>query len=524
MANLLPVAVLTAALLVLSASAFCTAYAQVDYPELGIRVETFADGLRVPWSMDWLPDGTAIFTERSGDLRMIRDGVLVPEPLLSLDVGGAEGGLLGVAVDPDFEDNDHIYVYYTYASGFSIFNKIARYQYADGQLAGEQTILDKIPGSAIHDGGRIQFGPDDMLYASTGDAANPGLSQDRGSTAGKILRIAGDGSIPADNPWENSPVYSLGHRNPQGMDWDREGRLVATEHGPSGWQGTGHDEINIIVPGGNYGWPDVVGSGDERDGFVAPILHTGGSTWAPSGAEFYDESMIPEWDGKYFVATLYGRSLQMIEIDPEGATSTSLFTNQFGRLRDVQTGPDGLLYVLTSNRDGRGQPSPGDDRILRIVPLYDAAGPDGMPHQTQQLKVYSYNGEGGPLEAALRHPGYKVSPITFDLQEKSLSFEFEETREGGSLSVRIERPLISPPFAVTVQDDGNRAAVHDADITYGQDYYVIRMSPDHDSGRIVIMGTHVVPEYGAMAVVMVASVAAASAAAVLVRLSPRLSL
>lgn len=519
------VIVTLAAVLVWSAFASVVAYAQSDYPELGIRVETFADGLRVPWSVDWLPDGTVIFTERGGDLRMIQDGVVAPEPLLSLDVGRVEGGLLGVAVDPDFEENDYIYIYYTYASGFSTFNKIVRYQYADANLTGEQTILDGIPGSTVHDGGRIQFGPDGMLYVATGDAANTSLSQDLESMAGKILRIAGDGSIPDDNPWPGSPVYSLGHRNPQGMDWDADGRLVVTEHGPSGWQGTGHDEINVIIPGRNYGWPDVIGNDNGRDGFVDPVLHTGSSTWAPSGAEFYDGHMIPEWDGMYFVATLYGRSLQMIEFNSEGdvTSQTSLFQNQFGRLRDVQTGPDGLLYVLTSNRDGRGDPRQNDDRILRIVPLYDVAGHDGMSLQAQQLEVFRYDGEGGPLEAALRHPGHDVSPIVFDMQEKSLSFGFETTKEDGSLSMRIQRPLISPPFAVMMQDGENLTTVHDADITYEQNYYVIRMSPDFDSGRVSIIGTYVVPEYGGMIVVMVASAVVISTGVTLLRLFPRLS-
>ena len=220
-------------------------------------------------------------------------------------------------------------------------------------------------------GGRIQFGPDGKLYITTGDAGNPDLSQDLNSLGGKILRINSDGTIPDDNPWKNSPVYSLGHRNPQGLDWDESGKLVATEHGPSGLRGIAHDEINLIIPGKNYGWPDVIGD-ETKEGFQNPLLHSGDDTWAPSGAEFYEGDKIPQWTGKYFVATLRGNHLHLIDLDLDNTKVLShekLFENDFGRLRDVATGPDGFLYLLTSNNDGRGLPQHNDDRILRIVPI-----------------------------------------------------------------------------------------------------------------------------------------------------------
>jgi len=192
------------------------------------------------------------------------------------------------------------------------------------------------------------------------------LAQDLNSLGGKILRINSDGTIPDDNPWENSPVYSIGHRNPQGIDWDESGNLVATEHGSFA-----HDEINLITPGTNYGWPDIIGD-ETMEGLQNPILHTGDDTWAPSGAEFYSGEKIPQWSGKYFVATLRGSHLHMIDFDLQNNMVVShekLFQNEFGRLRDVATGPDGFLYILTSNQDGRGTPQTNDDRILRIVPL-----------------------------------------------------------------------------------------------------------------------------------------------------------
>ena len=337
----------------------------------GIKVETVAENLTIPWSIDWTPNGTILFTERIGHLRAIHNGELLQEPLLSVVVSGSEGGMLGVAVDPDFEKNNYIYLYYTYNEFLTTSNKLVRYQLVDGVVTEDKILLDGIPGGPFHDGGRIQFGPDGKLYVTTGDAGNPELSQDINSVSGKILRINSDGTIPDDNPWENSPVYSIGHRNPQGIDWDESGNLVATEHGPSGWRGVAHDEINVITPGANYGWPDVIGD-ETAEGLQNSILHTGDDTWAPSGAEFYNGDKIPQWTGKYFVATLRGSHLHMIDFDLKNNKVISherLFQDEFGRLRDVQTGPDGYLYILTSNQDGRGSPSFNDDRILRIVPI-----------------------------------------------------------------------------------------------------------------------------------------------------------
>ena len=335
------------------------------------KVEVVAENLTIPWSIDWLPNGTALFTERNGNLRMIENGKLLEEPLLSLGVGGVEGGLLGITVDPDYEQNNFIYLYYTYNELISTSNKVVRFQLIDKTISEDKIIIDGIPGGPFHDGGRIQFGPDGKLYISTGEAGNPNLAQDMNSLGGKILRINSDGTIPEDNPWKDSPVYSIGHRNPQGFDWDNLGNLVATEHGPSGWRGSAHDEINVINSGKNYGWPDVIGD-ESIEGLENPILHTGDNTWAPSGAEFYYGDKFPQWKGKYFVATLRGTHLHLIDFDLENNQVIShekLFQDEFGRLRDVQTGPDGYLYILTSNQDGRGIPESNDDRIIRIVPI-----------------------------------------------------------------------------------------------------------------------------------------------------------
>ncbi len=382
------------------------AFAQ-EYPELQVKVEIVADNLTIPWGIDWLPDGTALFTERNGNLRIIQHGILLQEPLLSLSVGGVEGGMLGVVVDPKYSENNYIYLYYTYNEFLTTKNKLVRYQFSDGTLIEDKILIDGIPGGPFHDGGRIQFGPDGKLYIATGDAGLSNISQDLNSLGGKILRINSDGTIPDNNPWKNSPVYSLGHRNPQGMDWDKSGNLFVTEHGPSGLRGVAHDEINKIIAGANYGWPDIIGD-EEKENMLKPILHSGDDTWAPSGSEFYYEDKIPQWKGKYFVATLRGSHLHMVEFDLENNSVTShekLFQGEFGRLRDVQTGPDGFLYILTSNQDGRGSPKTNDDKILRVVPIdYKAASKnytlkepnpiDFRESRGQVVELYAFAGVG----------------------------------------------------------------------------------------------------------------------------------
>ncbi len=325
-------------------------------------VEVVVRHLEIPWALDFAPDGRLFFTERPGRIQVLDPGASRPRLVGRLTVAHeGEGGLLGVALDRDFSRNGRLYAYYTYREGERLWNRVVRLTQEKGGILREEegTVIDRIPGARIHNGGRIKIGPDGRLYITTGDAANPPLAQDLTSLAGKILRINPDGSIPGDNPFPGSPVYSLGHRNPQGLAWHSVSRaLFITEHGP-----IGHDEVNLVQPGKNYGWPHVAGSGGGVR-FLDPILESGQGTWAPSGTATYR--------GDLFFAALRGQHLHRIVLSPPEFTRISseerLFPSVYGRLRDVVVGPDGLLYLATNNRDGRGSPAPDDDKILRLVP------------------------------------------------------------------------------------------------------------------------------------------------------------
>ncbi len=334
-------------------------------------VEVVVGGLQIPWAAAFAPDGRIFLTERPGRIRVVRDGRLDPQPWAQLSVAHVgEGGLLGLALAPDFARSGALYVYYTYQDEGRLYNRVVRMVERDGRGQVDRVVLDRIPGAAVHDGGRILFGPDGRLYVTTGDARQPSLAQDRSSLAGKILRIAPDGSIPPDNPFPGSPVYSLGHRNPQGLAWHPQTRtMYAAEHGPSGDLGLCcRDEVNVIEPGANYGWPEVSGRGGAPR-FADPIADSGpADTWAPSGIA------VPArgpWAGSLLVAALRGEHLRRLVLG--GARMTQVmgqevyFRGELGRLRDVVEGPDGALYLLTSNTDGRGRPRPGDDRLLKVV-------------------------------------------------------------------------------------------------------------------------------------------------------------
>lgn len=330
-------------------------------------IETVLTGLDVPWGLTFSADGDMWLTERPGRIRVVSAGVM---HTLADTAAVGESGLHGVALHPAYPDEPYVFVYQTYAAGGDLRNRVLRFRYdrSAHELSERTVLIDGIPGSAIHDGGQLAFGPDGLLYITTGDAAQPDLAQETGSLAGKILRIAPDGSIPPDNPFgPDSPVWSYGHRNPQGLAFHPEtGLLYSSEHGSSGL-----DELNLITPGDNYGWPVV--RGVDHGPFAAP-LEVYDPTTPPGAAAFYTGPYEP-WHGSLFIGTLgfspgSGRHLRRVEFAADGRTvvaSEPLYVNEFGRIRAVAMGPDGCLYFGTSNRDGRNaEPHPDDDRLLRI--------------------------------------------------------------------------------------------------------------------------------------------------------------
>ncbi len=339
-----------------------------------IGVTDFVTGLGVPWEMAFAPDGRIFITERPGKILIIKDGKLQDEPWMNLDVAAVgEGGLLGLAFDPGFAQNHYVYVAYTYLVGVAkLQNRLVRLREDTSTGTGvvDKVLLDGAAGNIIHDGGRVKFGPDGMLYWTLGETGNPQLAQDLSSLNGKILRINPDGTIPADNPFPGSPIYSYGHRNPEGLAFQPgTNRLYSTEHGPSGgFYGQGQDEINYIEPGKNYGWPVIHGD-QSREGMVNTIIQSGESeTWAPGGCTFVTGG---PWDGSFLFAGLRGETLYRLILDKNDPRKVISFdkylTGQYGRLRDVVQGPDGVIYILTNNTDGRGNVRPGDDRILRLT-------------------------------------------------------------------------------------------------------------------------------------------------------------
>jgi glucose/arabinose dehydrogenase len=309
-------------------------------------VATVASGLEAPWGIAFLPNGSALVTERnSARVLSVTSGGTVREVARLTDVQpGGEGGLLGIAVSPKYSTDQLVYVYYTSATD----NRIAQFR------LGEQArpIFTGIPKAGNHNGGRIAFGPDGMLYAGTGDAGASTRSQDRGYLGGKILRLTPDGTPAPGNPIPGSPVYSYGHRNVQGLAWDASGQLYASEFGQNRY-----DEVNRIVPGGNYGWPDVEGIGNDGR-YINPV-----ATWTTADAS---PSGIAIVANTIYMACLRGAKLYRLGTD--GKSAQPLLTDEYGRLRAVTLAPDGALWILTSNRDGRGSPTPTDDRILRLSP------------------------------------------------------------------------------------------------------------------------------------------------------------
>jgi glucose/arabinose dehydrogenase len=321
-------------------------------------VAILAENLENPRSIA-VTQNKIFVTEKEGRIRVVQNNELLQEPLATLRPAEVfDGGLLGITAHPNFENNHFLYVFLTYEEDEKLWNKILRITESDNKLQDAVTIFDKIPGSVFYNGGFLKFGPDGKLYVGTGTVSDAShLPQDMNSMAGKILRLNDDGTIPEDNPFENSPIYSLGHRNPQGMDWDSAGNLYVAELGPEK-----NDEINIILGGKNYGWPEQECSG--KGNFENAVMCYDPAI-EPGGILFYSGDAI-DLEHSFVMTSLRASNLYQLDIE-EGLKSQKSILSGVGRIRDVAQGPDGSLYVITSNTDGKGFPDRTDDKLLRIL-------------------------------------------------------------------------------------------------------------------------------------------------------------
>ncbi len=341
---------------------------------VSFRVETVVGNLEVPWSIAWAPDGRLFFTERPGRVRVFANGQLRTVFTVPDVESSGESGLMGMVLHPQFATNRFVYLAYAYR-GQGDLVRVVRYRESEAGFADQKVIIENIPAARFHAGCRLGFGPDGKLYVTTGDATERALAQKLDSLAGKTLRLNDDGTVPQDNPFVGQPdarpeIFSIGHRNAQGLDWQPDSNLMfQTEHGPSGFDGPGGgDEVNIVERGKNYGWP-LIHHQETRAGLEAPLLEYTPAV-APASGSFYRGSVFPQFRGNFFFGCLRGERIIRVVLDGRRVTGQeNLLQGEYGRIREVAEGPDGAIYFSTSNRDGRGKPASDDDRIIRLTPV-----------------------------------------------------------------------------------------------------------------------------------------------------------
>lgn len=328
-----------------------------------IRETVIARGLSFPWEILWGPDDHIWMTERGGKVSRLDPNTGKVAPLLTINevVSNGEGGLLGLALHPDFSNTPQVFVVYDYENGNDYREKVVRYNYKEGALSGPVTIIDNIHAAGIHNGSRLLI-VNGKLFITTGDASDQSRPQDIGALNGKILRLNLDGSIPADNPVPGNPYWSYGHRNAQGLVYANN-RLYSSEHGPNS-----DDEINIIEKGHNYGWPRVEGycnTNEEKDFCVANRVVEPIQAWTPTvatcGMDYYNNDLIPQWKNSLLLATLKDATLYQLKLDNNNSSiahTNRYLSGTYGRLRDVCIAPNGRVYVCTSNGS--------DDKIIEL--------------------------------------------------------------------------------------------------------------------------------------------------------------
>lgn len=409
-------------------------------------------GLDTPWEIRWGPDDEIWLTERYGRVSRFDPESKELTVLLTIDAvhEQSEAGLLGMTFHPDFPETSFVYLVYNYFEDNRIKERLVRYDYTGTELVSEEILMDDIGGSGNHNGSRLEFGPEGKLYMTTGDAVNASLAQDPESLNGKILRINPDGSIPSDNPFDNSYVYTLGHRNPQGLVFAPSGILYSSEHGPAS-----DDELNIIEEGRNYGWPDVKGFCDGasetefcNENNVREPLIAWTPTLAVAGIDYYDNPAIPEWQNSILMTTLKESEFVVMNLSGDGSSVMNdayHFNNWWGRLRDVCISPDGRVFIATSNRDGRGDVRSGDDRILEIKAVSD---PVGMNSHDKNFRVFPNPVIGDYLTIESPYSSGQITIKVYDISGKLMSVTTTQSKEE---KIRIDFPFEEGTYLVELR-------------------------------------------------------------------------